>query len=285
MTSIIRLDIATDQKRALKAEFDQLQSIEEKYNFWKEKLGCSYCFWAHFEQMAIQDFLIYSKTPDETEKLNKLLYEDGINYFKVRKENNVFLWKKRFIDQFENSGNKYTLVDYELRRIDEYIYSRKQTRLTDGDEYSKDIFFLAGYEDYLLNKKEFDWSERDFQTILLLEKIRGIEWAKYREFVASYSTFKTKKQDEIKLTGEQKFLILHYWEFGNEIKANTKKALLYDFFISELKQSTIRPMFSDIPRYETEENLNAIIDFFIFIGLNSKARDIQDKLGKLKKKR
>ncbi|WP_430972420.1 hypothetical protein [Sunxiuqinia rutila] len=234
--------------------------------------------------MEIIDFLIYPNTPDETETLNRLLYQDGQYIFTNKKEPKISVSKQKFIDAANNSKNKDSIIEYELKKIDDYIFTRKQTTIVDGEQYEKDRFFMAGYEDFLLHSKEFDWSERSYQTALLFEKLRGIEWAKYRKFVKDYSTSTAPKPTELKLTGEQKFLVLHYWKFGNEIKTNTKKALLYDFFISELKQSTIRPMFSDIPKYETEENLDAVVDFFRLLGLTSKAREIQDKVNKLRKK-
>ena len=69
-------------------------------------------------------------------------------------------------------------------------------------------------------------------------------------------------------------------QFGDDIKANTTKSVLYDLFIDELKSSSIRPMLSDPKRYETIENLNVIIDLFRLLKLDSKAREIENKLPK-----
>ena len=193
--------------------------------------------------------------------------------------------KEAFIREISSTPSKDAFIEYELKRIDDYIFTRKQPS-THGhiEEKNKNLFFIAGYESYHLRGIEMEWGKQVYEAPHLMQKIQGIKLAKYREFVKNYNKGE-KKQKEIKLNGEQKFLILHYLGFGNEIKANTNKSILFDLFIAELKSGSIRPMFSDIRKYETEENLNTIIDLFRLLKLDLKARELEDILDKLRKKR
>lgn len=278
MNKSIRLDITQEERIKLKAEFDQLKSIEQKYSFWAEKLKRNYFLWAFYEQDNIKDFLIIPKNESETETLNKIVYSDYS--LMARTDKTLEVMRKSFSEQVETSPDKETFIEYELKNIDDLIFKRKQVSISDNiSQYEKNNFFIGGYEGYLLKKKEIDWKERVYQAHLLLEKIQGIEWAKYREYVKTYLKPK-KKQIDIQLNGEQKFLVLYYLQFGDDIKANTTKSVLYDLFIDELKSSSIRPMLSDPKRYETIENLNVIIDLFRLLKLDSKAREIENKLPK-----
>ena len=283
MNKSIRLDITQDNRTKLKAEFDQLESIEQKYSFWSEKLERNYFHWSFYEQEDIQDFEIIPKNESETEILNKLIYSDYS--LVVSSVKNIYNRRESFIVQMETATDKETLIEYELKNIDDLIFKRKQVSISDDMfQHEKNNFFIVGYEGYLLKKKEIDWKERVYQAHLLMEKIHGIQCAKYREFVKNYKA-PTKRQTSIQLNGEQKFLVLHHLGFGKEIKVSARKAKLFDPFIDDLRESTIRPMFSDVKKYETEENLYTLLNYFRFIKLDSKVNDIQLKLDKLKKKR
>jgi len=281
MNKSLRLDIEQDERTRLKAEFDQLESIEQKYNFWAEKLERNYFLWAFYEQDNIKDFQIVPKNEFETEILNKLIYSDYSLVNSANKKLNAR--KKSFNEQIETCPDKETFIDYEIKNIEDLIFKRKQDSFpTDMNQYEKDNFFIRGYEDYLLKKKEIDWKERVYQAHLLQEKIQGIEWAKYREYVKTYLMPK-KIQVDIQLNGEQKVLALHHLGLGIDIENATIRAKLYNSFIPELNQETIRGLFSRInDHYKKEQNKDKLLEFFRSIKLNSKARLLEDKIDKLK---
>lgn len=281
MNTSLRLDITQEERTILKAEFDQLDSIELKYNFWAEKLERNYFLWAFYEQDNIKDFQIVPKNESETETLNKLVYSDYSLMARTDKTLNNL--KKSFTENMETSPDKETLIEYELRNIDDYILKRKQISIPDNIlQYEKNKFFISGYEGYLLKKKEIDWKERVYQAHLLLEKIQGIEWAKYREYVKA--CLKSKKiQSDIQLNGEQKVLALYHLGLGTDIENATTRAMLYHSFIPELNPETIRGLFSRInDHYKKEQNKDMLLEFFRSIKLSSIARLLEDKLGKLK---
>jgi hypothetical protein len=282
MNQSLRLDIAEDKRESLKLEFDQLETIDQKYDFWSEKLERNYFLWALYEQDNIKDFLIFPKNASETEMLNKRIYSD---YCLVVSENKTLInWKKSFIDQIEKATDKEILIEYELNNIDNIIFKRKQVSISDNmHQYEKNRYFIGGYEDYLLWKKEIDWKEGVYQAHLLLEKNQGVEWAKYREFVKTYLK-QEKTRPEIKLTGEQKVLALIYLGFGNQTTTAVQKADLFEYFIDNFKSKSIQKIFNSTTDYEDEKNLDALIDFFRSLKMKSIARDLEDKIENLKQK-
>lgn len=285
MTDALRLNISPEERIALKAEFEKLESVEQKYKFWQERLKRNYYLWAFFEQTNIQDFSINPTERADIEILNKLIYEDSASFLNPVRKPQVRVSKTSFMERIESSPEKEALIEYELNIIDEFVSSKRQVQIMpDPENYEKCHFFIVGFEDYYLRKKEMDWGEKVYQAHLLAEKLNGIDLAKYREFVKNYLK-QPKKNPELKLNGEQKFLVLHHLGLGGDLKANTYKSVLFDFFIDELKANTIRPMLSNVKKYETEDNLYALLDFFRLINHDPKVSEIQAKLDKLKKKR
>lgn len=281
------LILSNEERAILKAEFDQLETIDQKYEFWKTRFDFDYSEHYRLEQLSIEDFKIIPKNSIETELLNKRCFENYFPTFGNTGDIRLEQMKAEFTESINNSMNKQMNVEYELSKIDDYIFNSKQPQSKKsllGPKYPqpKSEWFFLGYEQYLLNKKEFDWTEKLLHPKSINEIFSGIEWAKYREFVKTYLR-PNKKRDDIRLNGEQKFLVLNYLGFGNEIELNTKRSRLFEFFIDELSYNSIRPMFSDIKLYETEENLNTVIDLFRLLKLDAIAREIEEKLPKKNK--
>ena len=281
----MHLKITSEERPILKAEFNKQETIEQKYSFWKEKFNIKYAYYFAFVMSEINDFMIFPKNELETETLNKLIYSDYNSISVGRSTRKYQFSKEAFIKEISSTPNKDAFIEYELKRIDDYIFTRKQPSAhSHFDEENKNHFFIAGYESYHLRGIEMEWGKQVYEAPHLMQKIQGIKLAKYREFVKNYQK-EEKKQLEIKLNGEQKFLILHYLGFGDELNTNTQKSKLYEFFIDELKFSSIQRLFPNIKDYETEKNINTIIDLFRLLKLDSKARELEDKLDKLRKKR
>lgn len=280
------LILPDEEKAILKAEFDQLETIDQKYKFWEERFDYDYSFKDRLDQYSISDFLIIPKDTTETKELNKRAFTDC--HLADNIENSPAKSKADFIESMKASKNKETRVEYELHSIDDFIFrSKYPMQISKGlfgrnQIRSYDPIFFEGYEEYLLEKKDFDWGEKLMHVNSIATKLLGIEWAKYRDFVKNYLK-PEKKQNDLKLNGEQKFLVLHYLEVGKEIEKNTKRSKLFEFFIDELSYNSIRPMFSDITQFETEDNLNTVIDLFRLLNLNSLAREIEEKLPKKNK--
>lgn len=283
------LMLSEEARLNLKAEFDQLETIKQKYDFWKERFNYDYSRHYRLDQLSITDFIIVPKNTAETEEINKQLFENYTFYYDDGKSSLPTKRKDFFLTVIISSKNKENAIELELQEIDDFIRnlnSPQHSKKLLGVPFTatKSEWFFLGYEQYLRDQKEFDWTEKLYHPKSIKEISIGIEWAKYREFVKGYLKKKEKPIDR-RLNGEQKFLVLYYLGFGDELKINTQKSVLFDLFIDELKSSSIRPMLSDVKKYETEENLYAILDYFRLIKFDSKVQYIQGKLDKLKKKR
>lgn len=284
--------ILSDNERAkLKAEFDQLETIDQKYDFWKDRFDFDYSQHYSLEQLSIEDFKIIPKSPLETEEINKRLYNDYVLFFGNGKNDSPENWKVLFIESISKSINKEACVELELNRIDDYFFSLKhpqQRKKSFGVGYvstkSASEWFFLGFEQYLINRKEFDWSEKLYHPKVVVDILIGIEWAKYKEFVRTYLK-PEKTKPKMKLTGEQQVLALLYLGLGKDIETDVQKGELYEYFIENFKHKSILKVFSNISDFENEKNLDILIDFFRSLKINAIARELEDKLENLKQKR
>lgn len=283
MSKELHLEITQDKRELLKEEFDKLESFEQKFDFWETKLERNFLLWVFYPLDEINDFMIWPQNTKETEELNKHILECSVTWPDLLQYPNIEKSERLFIDKIEQSKNKQYVIDSELQTINNYINSRKQYSSTDIYELEKNISFIRAFERYLMMYEEIDLTVKLYPTHQLIALDCGVRYAKYREFVEDYLQLE-KKQERIELTGEQKVLILHRLGFGNELKKDTLKAKLYEFFIDELKYKSIIRMFPSIKDYETEKNVDTLIDFFRLIELNTTARELEDKLAKLKQK-
>lgn len=285
------LKITTSDRDSLLKEFNQLETIKQKYDFWHEKFNERYAFWYMIHYEEVQDFMIPARNREEIEELNRLIFSDCQYYINIRKkQEGPDGWKEKFIETAATALDIETFKLYELDKIKESVSKIKQRIYKDDSAFTHMIdgenkHFKEGFEEYLIHRKEIiDWGKHIYYPGQLSEWSIGTDWAKYYEFIANYK-LEEKKQPELKLTGEQKFLILHYMGFGSDLKTNTQKSILYEYFIDELKQKSIARLYNNIKDHETEKNLNALVEFFRLIKFSSKTRELEDKLDNLKKKR
>lgn len=285
----INLILPDEEKAILKAEFDQLHTIDQKYIFWKERFDYDYSFKDRLDGYSISDFLIIPKDTIETVELNKRAYSD--NYQEnINSENSPTRKKSDFIESMQISKDKETRIDYEIKEIDEFIFRSKYPVQNSNGMFGRnhirriDPIFFEGYEDYLFDKKDFDWGEKLMDVNSIAYKLLGIEWAKYREFVKNYLKPEKTKQ-KLKLTGEQQVLTLLYLGFGSDLETDVQKGELYEYFIENFKHKSILKVFNNVSDYENEKNLDVLIDFFRLLKINSVARKVEDKLENLKQKR
>ena len=277
------------ERTMLKSEFNQLETIDQKYDFWRKRFNYDYSRHYSLEQFSISDFVIIPRNSSETEELNRRIYNHSFIHLGNCEKENLDKMKEVFLNKITKSKNREALIEYELKNLDDYINRLKHPQSDNTglfrSSYNHPLWsksFFTGYEEYIFNQTEFDWSVKLYSPTEIYEISLGIEWAKYRDFVKNYLAPKKKRRENI-LNGEQKFLVLYYLGFGNEVNPKRIKSDLYECFIPELKGNSIRPMFSDITKYETVDNLNTIIDLFRSLKLDSKAREIEDKLPKKNK--
>lgn len=282
------LRLTIEERSKLKAEFDQLNTINQKYDFWKTNFDYDYSHYHKLDLISTADFKISPRNPVEIEELNKRFYTDNkIQRFVQHEQPEK--WKESFLLKIASASNKKSIIEHELSKIDAYILKFSPSNNDDGFSGMKSGLlvgsdpFYKGYEEYLINRRELDLTKEVFSPFTLIALNAGMEWAKYREFVENHLK-PEKKEPAIELTGEQKVLILHHLGFGEELNTYEERSILYEFFINELKSTSIKRLFPNIKDYETEKNLDTLIEFFRLIKLNSKARELEDKLTKLRQK-
>jgi len=284
-TNYIHPQFSEVELENLKNEFNQLQTINQKYNFWKDKFNISYALWGRVLINGYSNnFEIIPKNEIETQDLINTILEDALPLFSKRNDIPIKGMKEQFVKAIEISPNKAAIVDYEVRKIESLVLPKRQTPIIEPDKYERDLYFVRGFENYLFQKREFEDYQNIIAGYLLTEYYKGIQLAKYREFVECYLR-KEKSNLKIKLTGEQKVLALIYLRFGDNTTTAVQKADLFEYFIDNFKSKSIQKIFNSTSDYENEKNLDVLIDFFRSLKLNSIARELDDKLDKLKQKR
>lgn len=283
MTGVGRLNISEETRKVLKVEFDKLTTIEEKYNFWQKNFKSVYFLWDYIESSNIHDFMIFPRSKEETEILNKLIYKDAQLLYRTFKRPIRYPIENDFFKQVESAKNTKAVIEYELRKIDDFISNgRAVDRLKHNELARKYSYFIHGFKRYYLHKQEIDWREEVLDADAMMNMLSGISLAKYREKVEGYKP--RKKKPEIILTGEQTVLALHYLGFCSDVTPVVKRGNIYEYFIGNFKQKSILKVFTNFPDYETEKNLDKLIDFFRSLEMNTIARQLEDKLAKLSKK-
>ena len=283
------LILTEEERKILKAKFNLLTTIAEKFSFWEEKFNFDYSFHYNLQEHTIVDFLIKPKNHQETEVLNKTMYNAYLSTIESNKKSIVLDWKNDFIKNIETAPDKQLVKDVEINKINEYIPKKRQSsHINSWPKATVSVFdsnFLEGYEGYLLRMEEFNWRKRLYDYPSDIHYIlQGIEYAKYMLFVRNYKGV-SKKDVDIILNGEQKFLVYYYLGLGNELKTNTDRSKVFGYFIDELKSTTIRPMFSNPEQFETVENLDTVITLFKQLKLDQLAKELEAKLPNINKRR
>lgn len=290
------LILSDEERTKLKAEFDKLKTIDQKYDFWKDRFDFDYSRHYELEELSIKDFKIMPRNSAETEKINNRLHKNYVLRYGDGNNESPDVKKEKFIDAIDSAKNKEILIEYELKNIDDHIARLKHP--TVGNKhlgiytpYYKGELFFIGYEQYLMDGKEFDWSEKLYPPISIIEISLGVKWAQYREFVKYYlAPKKTEKKKAFSFSHDQQIFILDYLCVYKNLD-NVKKGKLYGPLINRDSETT-RQRLSSIETRKTIENLNPILSYFTELGLEDQMqlvqKDIdrkeQERKGKMSKK-
>lgn len=302
--------VVSDKDRSiLKTEFDKLQTIDEKYNFWQDKFDLNYSLNRHdnIQEHTFEEFVIKPRDGKEIEELNKRVYNDWLEFVPwFSEKSKIAKWREDFESEIESVPNKGQYIGYEIRRIDDYVLEQnkpaKNVKGIFGGSVRMD--FVASYERYLKYKQELEWGVNVCDPYRFSERLKGIECAKYREFLDSYID-KEETQSEIRGTGEhstskknaltlnQQLLVLCYLGLMEAIKEfglpNTKSAKIISA-VTNGDSENIRKELSNInykriseARIATKENLKRILTYFEETGLTEIANRIKSDIDEVKK--
>lgn len=285
MSQILKLDLTDQQRNDLKSEFDNLKTIDEKLDFWDEKLKVDFCFFDQHEMSDIQDFWIEPTNEDDfeyinTRNLNSL--KQGLEL--VQGKNAVISFEELeqdFLTKIETVKNKEPFIEEEITKLDK-IFKKKEIELTQNP-FSRSGFFIATYRKYYINDIEPVWNKKIYETRNLLESDRGLTTAKYKEFLEDYSKqLKTGIPKTPKYTHDQQILMLHYLGLYKDLD-NIKKGILFGGIMNRDAETT-RQRFSSLETKKTLKNLNLILSYFTELGFTDQIQIVEkDIISKTRK--
>lgn len=265
------LKLNDSEREALKAEFDNLETINRKYNFWQEKFNYSYAHRGNLYYESVLDFFIDIKTTDEIEILNKIVYAECEKNIQEDENSDLANTKSKFLDSLDKYSQKGEIINGELKKIEAKISIKP---VNESEDY-----FILGYKNYLIYHEELDWQNKIYHYSWISAYINGREWAKYKEFVQAHLNQK-KSKDEFRFSHEVQIMILDYLGFNRNLGNNKEKSKYYAPLLNRTIETT-RQKFSSIEEYRTKENLKKILVYLEHLGFNAQANQVKKDLEKL----
>jgi len=277
-----KFDFTVEKTNELAIEFSQLNTIEDKFKFWTEKLERPYCLWSVLEDENVAKFLIKVKTEEEEERINLLSLNQYIErYESIRKRKKVYdieIIKDSFLKKYDEIQNQHEYLVNEIEQLGRRVAEK------DGampDKFDNTIqFYDAGYNDFYLENKKPDLGRR-YEINDLISLMNGYALAQYRKFLNGLLNKPVAKD---KFTHIQQMLILEYFGIAKHAKTATKKAEIYAPIIRRYEKST-RQLLSQIGLEKNERNLLVIYAYFIENDFSELAQKVKIELDKLKKKK
>ncbi|MFC6999167.1 hypothetical protein [Rufibacter roseus] len=304
-----------EQLTHLKCEFDNLQSIEDKFRFWPTKLNFSYAkVGVTIGVNNVNDFLIHTTNEDEVEKLNVLTLEEAKIYSDVlrtrhkRPPNIDFDYEKKELDRkLINAINPLPILNKERQWIEQEIQKHDLNGRNFFEAIEKiDCHFIGlkcwgpnypilwniGYEDYYVRGKEPDlrcyW--RSGEELLAL--MNGYSLALYHKYIDKIEWEYSQKRSSIaqeETTRKQQLLIL--FETGmldslNHLAVKDRNKLLS--VLLNRSETNIRMELNKIHKkgktnsIRNEENLAFLSKLFAETGLEEKSKEIKNELDELR---
>lgn len=265
--------------QALTMEFEQLTSIQDKLDFWKNRLDFLYI---HKEILFEDDFRfgnfeILPRNSEDMEALNlkclDLTIESRKNSRNRPIDSEILI--KNYQRDITEVKNKEFLKESTLEWIHDIVKEKKNPELIIDKERNE--YFLKAYEDYIFDSIEPNYSNEIIDFDIAYELNNGCELAKYHEYVVKSKIPKPKN-----ITNDIQLLMLEYLGVGEKIDDTTKKAVLYSKIIDKSQETTNQKL-SNIDEGKSLENLNYLRKLFMEVGLTEQLRLVENDLKELLK--
>lgn len=275
---MMHLNLDSEKRSQLGKEFRKLKTIEEKFNFWGEKLKIPYYYWPEISEDEYIEFKIHPENKKDIEEINTLTlnkYKERSAFSSVRKIFDLEEFKYNFNKGLEESANKKQYIEYEIKKVE---------NLVSEEEKSKDIlqnFFLFGYKEYYLNNNTPDFKRAIYELDSLISWNNGYVVAQYHQFL--YERLK-KPVDQDKISHIVQMLILDYLGFGKNIESNNKKAEVYSPLIRRDVETT-RQNFSKLNGEKNVKNLNIVLKYFIKAGCSDQVKLVEKDIDRINKRK
>lgn len=271
-------NLTDNEIKQLSDEFESLNSIEEKLDFWSKKLGKPYYLNSHLQ---LNKFYINTNNEHEIYFINQFNLNEIQSkkiFFPNSSKNISEPLRNRFYLNYKFSTNKIKLLEKEIDNIDNCLNNYPMFRKHDlyvfiNEEFKtsfNNAYFHGNYPNYYSMQYEFE---------VLIAINDGFELSEYRKEIEmeleSQKDFNNKRE---RTTLNQQVLILHYLRVLNLLNKNIpirqKQALFLSVILNQdsknIKTLLERPdlIKDQIRSNKTNNYLNNIISLFDEIGLN-----------------
>lgn len=294
----LRLNKSKDELEALKIEFDQLETVDQKLKFWYDKLDKNYCTYDKCNYQEIRPFLIRPSSDEEIKYLNEQVLEEYQLYRKAFLPIPKYLYKsfeelkEEFLKRIDGVINTKQFIQEEILEVDkEYLQWSKQTSRT--IVFQK--FFKSGFDNYYFKSEIPDLSKIILEPTTLAFWVSGKELAEFKLYLESYKP--TSRNNQFKffetqqLTIKQKLLILDYLKFPvKNFHENESLSAEFIALLLGVHPQTVRSELSSFHKLRhgsnsgekklIQENLSVIIEVFEKLGLKGQVKQAKADLAK-----
>ena len=265
-----KLNYTEEKIKQLEIEFDQLNSIEEKFNFWSEKLNMPFYNWSECEFTSM--FLISGKSEGETEKINRFSLSQYVkNAGELKKKvYDIVILQNSFYQKYDEIINQSQYIEFEIRKLEQRVAERDGHKDVLHDKTNS--YFDNGYSGFYFENKKPELGKEVLEIKRLIALMNGYVFAKYHNFLKGLQNKPVAKNQ---FTHIQQMLILEYLEIAIHIKDNAaKKAEIYAPIMRRDIETT-RQLFSQIRTEKTKKNMSVIYDFFMKNGYPNQAQKVK----------
>jgi hypothetical protein len=302
-----------EQLATLKAEFDQLPTIEAKFNFWPTKLNYEYSeVGVKLPLDSVKDFLISPQTPEEAETLNLLIIEE-VKYITgrfaklTREKVFEFEKEKEVLDtKLKGALNPLPILKKEIDWVQAEVTKYEAPVSIDGNSFlnkdwiwksQTDSFWLNGYEEYNIRGIAPDLTNNHYSAPCLLARNNGFEVAQYREYVEKKIWEVSQKrtstaQEETPV--KRQLLLLYYTgyirQLEESVKSDKERNKLLALLLNRSEQNVKKIVTyinhpANLFDIKTKENLLFVLERLEKAGLTKEAEKVKIELNTLKQEK
>lgn len=284
----MRENIPEQELKELKAEFDSLKSIDEKYEFWEQRLGMHYALWSEtIYKDSYKYFHYISYNPDEYEAINNRNLEYLKSYRNSKSWSGVLILEnliREFNTELENGAVKEGLIEDWKEMIDEhtkpnqhqYTFSKKARFFQPKPELVK------AFKTYRTYKEKPNFKEEIISDYSLINRNNGYVLGQLLEFLNSEGKLKIKKKNK-SLTHAQQVLVLDYLGIMKDNNNITQKGRFYGAIIGEDAENT-RQKINYIESSRNIKNLEKLKEIFAAAKLKEPLQKVENDINRILKK-
>jgi Ni,Fe-hydrogenase III component G len=299
-----------EQLNELKNEFDTLTTVEERLNFWKNRIGFRYSLWSELDhygntekviEQRLDQFYIkptsHATYKEETEELNRLILIEVKETDIIRSKKKLTSFddlKTKLDEKISKSVRPIHILEDEKKSLEVLIESYRQeesNEMFDMVVYNRNQAkkaWVKGFDNYYYYGEEPDYSRITSETVYLTSFYNGCEIAKYKEYIENRiknPSIKKVSASNKETTLKQQLLMLHVTgmlEFFHDWKQKDREQFLA--VLLNKSQQNIKQAFTRLHSHKPEDEVWTITNLEFLVDQLSKIDkdEINNKVKKLK---